>query len=69
MGNVRNQIKAEIISKNDGERITKQQSKLTIIDIHKSYTNTFKQNQTLMDKPKHLGFALLELIKLLLYEI
>ena len=40
--------------------------------IHKSYENcdsyTFKQNEVLMDKPIYLGFSLLELIILLMYE-
>ena len=49
-----------------------QQSKLTFNGIHKSYENcdsyTFKQNDVLMDKPKHVGFAKLELTKLHIYE-
>ena len=40
--------------------------------IHTSYTNydsyTSKQNEVVTDKPIHLGFALLELSKLLMYE-
>ena len=40
--------------------------------IHKSYTNydsyTFKQNEVVTDKPTYLGFALLELSKILMYE-
>ena len=50
----------------------KQQSKLTFNGIHKSYKNcdsyTFKQNEVLMDKPIYLGFSVLELSKLLMYE-
>ena len=50
----------------------KQQSKLTFNGIHKSYDNcdsyTFKQNEVLMDKPIYLGFSVLELSKLLMYE-
>ena len=50
----------------------KQQSKMTFNGLHKSYTNydsyTFKQNEVLMDKPIYLGFAVLELSKLLMYE-
>ena len=40
--------------------------------IHKSYENydsyPFKQNEILMDKPIYLGFAVLELSKLHMYE-
>ena len=40
--------------------------------IHKSYTNydsyTFKQNEVVTDQPIYLGFSLLELSKLLMYE-
>ena len=45
---------------------------MTFNGIHKSYENcdsyTFKQNEVLMDKPIYLGFTVLELSKLLLYE-
>ena len=41
--------------------------------IHKSYENydsyTFKQNEVLMDKPIYLGFSIIELSKLFMYEI
>ena len=43
-----------------------------MVFIHKSYKNydsyTFKQNDVFMDKPVYLGFAVLELSKLLRYE-
>ena len=46
--------------------------KLTFNGIHKSYENydsyTFKQNEILMDKPLYLGFSVLELSKLHMYE-
>ena len=46
---------------------------MTFNGIHKSYENcdsyTFKQNEVLMDKPICLGFTVLELSKLLMYEI
>ena len=59
--------------KNDGyEEIIKHQCKLTFNGIHKSYENydsyTFKQNEVLLDKPIYLGFSVLELSNLLLYE-
>ena len=72
MEKVRNRIKREFISKNETEKIIKQQSKLTLNGIHKSYTNydsyTFEQNEVETDKPTYLGFALLELSKILIYE-
>ena len=67
-----NRIKVEFIGKDDTDKIIKQQSKLFFNGIHKSYENydsyTFKQNEVLMDKPICLGFAILELSKLLIYE-
>ena len=54
------------------EKVIKQQSILTFNGIHKSDTNyssyTFKQNEVVMDKPVYVGFALLELSKLHMYE-
>ena len=45
---------------------------MTFNGIHKSYENcdsyTFKQIEVLMDKPIYLGFTVLELSKLLMYE-
>ena len=67
-----NRIKIEFIRKVDTDEIIKQQCKLTFNGIHKSYENydchTFKQNEVLMDKPIYLGFSVLELSKLLIYE-
>ena len=72
MENVRNRLKIKFVKKNDYREIIKQQSKLTFNGIHKSYENcdsyTFKQNEVLMDKPIYLGFAVLELSKLHMYE-
>ena len=72
MENVRNCLKIKFVKKDDYRQIIKQQSKLTVNGIHKSYGNrdsyTFKKNEVLMDKPKYLGFTVLELSKLLLYE-
>ena len=53
-------------------KIIKQQSELTFNGIHKPYTKhdsyTFKQNEDWMEKPIYLGYVLLELRKLLMYE-
>ena len=72
MENVRNRLKIKFIKKDNYREIKKQQSKLTFNGIHKSYETcnsyTFKQNEVLMDKPIYLGFAVLELSKLLMYE-
>ena len=72
MENVRNRLKIKFIKKDDHREIIKQQSKLTFNGVHKSYKNcdsyTFKQNEVLMDKPIYLGFTVLELSKLLMYE-
>ena len=69
---VRNRLKIKFVKKDDYREIIKQQSKLTFKGIHKSYENcdsyTFKQNEVLMDKPIYLGFTVLELSKLLMYE-
>ena len=72
MENVRNRVKIEFIKKDDDEKFFREQSKLKFNGIHKSYTKydsyTFKQNEVFMNKPIYLGFALLELSKLLMYE-
>ena len=72
MENVRNRLKIKFVKKDDYKEIVKQQSKLTFNGIHKSYENcdsyTFKQNEVLMDRPIYLGFTVLELSKLLMYE-
>ena len=70
--NVRNRLEIELIKKNNVKKIINQQSKLTFNGIHKSYENcdsyTFKQNQVVMDKAIYVGFAILELSKLRMYE-
>ena len=72
MENVGNRKRVELIRKNEFDKIIKKQSKLSFNGIHKSYENydsyTFKQNEVLMDKPFYLGFSVLELSKLLMYE-
>ena len=72
MENVRNRIKVEFIKKDDTVKVIKQQSKLTFNRFHKSYEkydgHAFKQNEVFMDKSLYLGFSVLELSKLLMYE-
>ena len=49
------------------------QSKLIFNGIHKSYDNSdryiFEHNEMLMDKPICFGFVVLELQKLLVYDV
>ena len=72
MENVRNRLKIKFVKKDDYREILKQQSKLTFNGIHKSYEKcdsyTFKENEVNMGKPIYLGFSVLELGKLLMYE-
>ena len=70
--NVRNRLRLELIKKDDNKNIIKQQSKLTFNGNHKSsenyYSYTFKNNEVVMDKAIYVGFAILELSKLHMYE-
>ena len=70
--NIRNRLELELIKKDDIKKIITRQSKLTFNGIQKSYENydsyTFKQNQVVMDKALYVGFAILELSKLHMYE-
>ena len=70
--NIRNRLELELIKKDDIKKIITRQSKLTFNGIQKSYENydsyTFKQNQVVMDKAIYVGFAILELSKLHMYE-
>ena len=72
MENVRNRRKIIIIKRNEIDEIRRQQSKLTFDGIHKSYEDCdsflFKENEVSLDKPTYLGFAILELSELHLYE-
>ena len=69
--NDRNRLRLNFF-KNNNKTIIKQQSKLPFIGNHKSYEKcdscTFKQNEVVMDKAIYVGFAILELGKLHMYE-
>ena len=72
MKNVRNRLRLEFFKKDYYQEIKKQQSKLTFNGIHKSYGNyesyIFTKNEVELDEPIYLGFAVLELSKLHIYE-
>ena len=72
MENARNRLKIKFVWKDEYREITKQQSKLIFNGIQKSYeigdSYIFKQNEVLMDKPMYLGFPVIKLSKLLMYE-
>ena len=72
MENVQNRLLFELIKKDEYKEIIKQESKLTFNGTHKSYENcdiyTLKQSEVNMDKPIYLGFAILEMSKLHMYE-
>ena len=72
MKNVRNRLGLKFFRKDEYKEIIKYQSKLTFNGIHKSYENchsyVFRKNEVLMDKPIYLGFAVLELSKIHMYE-
>ena len=72
MENVRNRGKIEIIKTDDYNKMLRWQRKLSFKGICKSFTNCDsyleKEHELLMDKPIYLGFAILELSKLHMYE-
>ena len=72
MENVRNLLGLIFFEKDDYKENIKYQSKLTFNGIQKSYENcdsyVFRKNEVLMEKPIYLGFAVLELSKLHMYE-
>ena len=69
---VRNRKEVDIIRNYDRDKSIKQQSKIILNEIHKFHTiydsYTFKQNEVLMDQPKYLGFVVIKLIKIMMYE-
>ena len=70
--NIRNCLELELIEKDKIKKIIDQQSKLTFNGVQKSHENydsyTFKQNQVVMDKAIYVGFSILELSKLHMFE-
>ena len=72
MEDVRNRIKNEFVKNTNERKILQFQSRLDFNGIRKSYqdydTYTFKSNIIKMEKPIYLGFCILELSKLLMYE-
>ena len=70
--NVHNRLGLELIKKDDIKKIITQQSKLTFNGIQKTYENyysfTYKKNEIVMDKAIYVGFSILELSKLHMYE-
>ena len=70
--NVRNRLELELIKKDNIKKIVDQQSKLSFNGIQKTYENyysfTYKKNEIVMDKAIYVGFAILELSKLHMYE-
>ena len=72
MEDVRNRIKVECVKYTDEKKNLRYQSRLDFDGIHKSYQDydsyTFKTNVIKMEKPIYLGFVILNLSKLLMYE-
>ena len=70
--NVFNRLEVDFIENCEYDKIIKQQSKLTLKSVDKSYKNytryTFKQKEVVMDKPKYVDFAISELSKLRMYD-
>ena len=65
-------MELELIRKDDFKKIIERPSRLTFNGIHKLYeiydSYTFKKNEVDMDKATYVGFAILELSKLNMYE-
>ena len=72
MENVRDRVNLEFIDHTQIQQIIKRQSKLSFKGIVDHYSKfsvyKFDKEKTLFDKPSYLGFTVLELSKLLMYE-
>ena len=72
MENVRERVNLEIIPHTNIDQILKSQSKLSFKGINMHYSTfslyKFDKEKTVFDKPIYLGFSVLELSKLLMYE-
>ena len=72
MENVRERVNLEIILHTNIDQIIKRQSKLSFKGINMHYSTfslyKFDKEKTVFDKPIYLGFSVLELSKLLMYE-
>ena len=69
---VRNRLKKEFNNKRDFKKSIRQQSNLSLNGTHRSNENcdsyTIKQSEVMMDQPIYVGFAILEMSKLNMYE-
>ena len=72
MESVGNRLKIKFVKQDGYREISKQQFRLTFNGIHKSYEKcdsyTLKEKEVKMEKPIYLGFSVLKLSKLLMYE-
>ena len=70
--NVRNPLELELYRKDDIKKLLNDNEEITFNGIQKSYENydsyTFKKNEVDVDKAIYVGYALLELSKLHMYE-
>ena len=70
--NVRKRLGLNFFRKDEYKDFIKYHAKLTFIGIHRSHENcdsyVFRKNEVPMDKPIYLGFAVLDLSKLHMYE-